>query len=333
MPLVAHNNLPTFERLRQEGCSIIGLEESKKRQVPRLRIGLLNLMPDAALQATERQFMRLLGATTGSVDIYVYVFSVAAMPRIGRALEHVNGYYEDFESVKHNGLDALVLTGANPAQAQLSSEPFWNGMVEVIEWGRNNVCSTLCSCLATHAVVKQYHQVDRRLLPQKRWGVYSHRVSQHDHFMTYDITTRFDAPHSHVYEVTELQLESVGLTVLAVSEEAGVHLAVSADQLQFVYFQGHPEYDYNSLFKEFKREVSRFASGEREDYPPFPENYFNPEAIEILTDYRKALYAARDRVKMLDTFPERLVEPMLDNTWTDTGKAMFNNWLSKVLQV
>ena len=108
MPLVAHNNLPTFERLRQEGCSIIGLEESKKRQVPRLRIGLLNLMPDAALQATERQFMRLLGATTGSVDIYVYVFSVAAMPRIGRALEHVNDYYEDFESVKHNGLDALV---------------------------------------------------------------------------------------------------------------------------------------------------------------------------------------------------------------------------------
>lgn len=332
MPLVAHNSLPTFERLRQEGCSVIGAGDAEKRQGPKLKIGLLNLMPDAALQATERQFLRLLGASARLVDVYVYVFTVADMPRLGNALEHVTNHYTKFEAIKTLDLDALVLTGANPASPQLSTEPFWGGMVEVIEWGRNNVCSTLCSCLATHAVVKQYHQVERIKLPQKRWGVYSHRVSKHDHFMTRHLNTRFDAPHSHVYEVTEEQLESVGLKVLAVSEQAGVHLAVSADEFQFVYFQGHPEYDVNSLFKEFKREVSRFASGVRADYPPFPENYFNEDAIKILDNYREALSGTNDRVKRLDEFPEKQIEPLLNNTWAETGKGMFSNWLTQVLE-
>ena len=255
MPLVAHNDLPAFERLRREGYTVIDPDEAKSAS--RLHIGLLNLMPDAALQATERQFMRLLGASAGSIIVYVHVFTAAAMPRLGKAREHVDQHYPGFEAIKALGLDALVLTGANPASPELATEPFWDDMVEVIEWSKDNVCSTLCSCLATHAVVKQYHQVERVKLPQKRWGVYSHRVFDRDHFLTRHLNTRFDAPHSHVYEVTREQLDSAGLTVLAVSEQAGVHLAVSADHFQFIYFQGHPEYDFNSLFKEFKREVTR----------------------------------------------------------------------------
>ncbi len=332
MPLVAVNGLPAFERLSQEGHAVVSADEAKRRATPKLKIGLLNLMPDAALQATERQFMRLLGASAGSVDVYVYVFTAGAMPRLGEIREHVDRHYSDFEAIKRLGLDALVLTGANPASPILADEPFWDGMVEVIEWGRDNVCSTLCSCLATHAVVKLYHQVERIKLPKKRWGVYSHRFLDRSHFLTRHLNTRFDAPHSHVYEVTQEQLESVGLTVLAVSEQAGVHLAVSADQFQFVYFQGHPEYDFNSLFKEFKREVLRFGGARREDFPPFPENYFNDEAIEILDDYRDRLLGANDKSQILREFPEDKIELLLDNTWTDTGKGMFNNWLSRVLE-
>ena len=330
MPLVAHNDLPAFERLRREGYTVIDPDEAKSAS--RLHIGLLNLMPDAALQATERQFMRLLGASAGSIIVYVHVFTAAAMPRLGKAREHVDQHYPGFEAIKALGLDALVLTGANPASPELATEPFWDDMVEVIEWSKDNVCSTLCSCLATHAVVKQYHQVERVKLPQKRWGVYSHRVFDRDHFLTRHLNTRFDAPHSHVYEVTREQLDSAGLTVLAVSEQAGVHLAVSADHFQFIYFQGHPEYDFNSLFKEFKREVTRFATGERDDYPPFPENYFGEESVEMLDAYRDRLLGANDKRQLLQEFPEHQVEPLLDNTWTDTGKGMYNNWLVKVLE-
>lgn len=332
MPLVAHNDLPAFDRLSREGYAVVSADEAQKRATPKLRIGLLNLMPDAALEATERQFLRLLGISAGAADVYAHVFTAAAMPRLGRAREHVDLHYPDFETVKGRELDALVLTGANPANPDLTSEPFWDGMIDVIEWGRDNVCSTLCSCLATHAVVKRYHQVERIKLPQKRWGVYSHQILDRVHFLTRHLNTRFDAPHSHVYEVTQQQLEAVGLTVLAVSEQAGVHLAVSPDQFQFVYFQGHPEYDFNSLFKEFKREVTRFANAARDEYPPYPENYFNDETVTILDNYRDRLLGANDKTQMLQEFPEQRIEQLLDNTWTDTGKGMFNNWLNRVLE-
>ena len=45
-------------------------------------------------------------------------------------------------------------------------------------------------------------------------------------------------------------LEAAGLTVLIESDCGEMHMAVSSDQFSIVYFQGHPEYDWNSLLKE-----------------------------------------------------------------------------------
>ena len=36
---------------------------------------------------------------------------------------------------------------------------------------------------------------------------------------------------------------------------------------------------------------------------------------------------------MLDQFPERKLASLVDNTWSDTGKAIVNNWLGMVYQV
>ena len=62
MPLVAHNGLPTFERLREGGQEVLTLERAGKQDIRELHIGLLNMMPDAALSATEHQFIRLVGS-------------------------------------------------------------------------------------------------------------------------------------------------------------------------------------------------------------------------------------------------------------------------------
>ena len=92
------------------------------------------------------------------------------------------------------------------------------------------------------------------------------------------INTRFDVPHSRWNEVTHDELTAAGLRVLVDSDEAGVHMAVSPDQFRIVYFQGHPEYDYNSLLKEYKREVSRYLDDEVDAAPPDPEHYFSTQA-------------------------------------------------------
>jgi homoserine O-succinyltransferase len=112
-----------------------------------------------------------------------------------------------------------------------------------------------------------------------------------------------------------------------------VHLFVSPDQFRIVYMQGHPEYDYNSLLKEYKREVMRFLNREIEAPPPYPEHYFSEKATYLAESYLMHAQAAGALGDAIPDFPETDFEALLDNTWGDTGKALFNNWLGLVYQL
>jgi len=333
VPLVAHSDLPSFERLRADGQEVLTLERAGGQDIRELHVGLLNMMPDAALQATERQFMRLVGSCNRIAQIHVHPFAIDAESRGLKARDYIARYYESFDNVRAAGLDALVISGANPAQPKMEDEPFWEPLVEVMEWAAGHVCSVVCSCLATHAYLRHFHGVARRrCLPDKRWGVYEHRHLA-SHPLVANLNTRFDSPHSHVYEMTRADVEPAGVRVLSESEEAGIYLAVSADGFRFVFFQGHPEYDKVSLAKEYKREVTRFVTGERDTYPGYPVGYFGRSAREMLDRHREEVMDAVARGAPPPAFPDAELEPRLDNTWTDTGKAMFNNWLGLVYQL
>ena len=278
MPIVAHNDLPTFERLRAEGSNILDPARALQQDIRELHIGLLNMMPDAALAATERQFFRLVGQSNQIAQFYVHPFTLDALPRGAEARAHIQRYYQPFERIREEGLDALIITGANVTEPDLSNEPFWEPLIEVVDWAwrtsppRSAPASPPMPCssfaMASGATACR----------EKRWGVYPHRVVDRAHPLVGNVNTLFDVPHSRFNEIGRDQFDAAGLRVLAESDEAGVHLAVSADGFRQVFFQGHPEYDTISLLKEYKREVKRFAPGERRDYPPFPENYY-PAAV------------------------------------------------------
>ena len=332
MPLVAHSELPTFARLAEEGEEILSMERAQHQDIRELHIGLLNMMPDAALAPTERQFMRLAGSGNRIAQFYVHPFSFDVIERGEQAAERIQNYYERFEDLQEQGLDALIVTGANPKSRDIARENFWQPLTEVLDWARHNVTSVLCACLATHATVKYFHSIDRIPLSSKRWGVFPHRVADRVHPLVRNINTRFDVPHSRWNEVTRAQLQQAGITTLVESSSAGVHLAVSADMIRFVYFQGHPEYDLTSLLKEYKREVSRFLSGEIDDYPPLPVNYFSPAAQPLLEHYKE--HAHKNRApEFLAEFPEQQLSRLVDNTWGDTGKIVVSNWLGLVYQL
>lgn len=332
MPLIAHSKLPSFKRLRAEGVEVLTPERAHQQDIRELHIGILNLMPDAALEATERQFMRMVGGCNRIAQFKIHLFSVPEFERSEKTQAHIDAYYESFDRIKEVGLDALIITGANPLQSELEDELFWLPLIEIVEWAQISVSSIMCSCLATHAIVQHFWGLKRYRLEQKRWGVYSHRIVNFSHPLVANINTRFDAPHSHVYEVNSRQFRDHELRVLVSSEEADIHLATSADGFRFVFLQGHPEYDAVSLFKEYKREVMRFVADERQSYPPFPEHYFSREATRILNDFRDKVLAGEGTVTMAK-FPEAEVLPLLDNTWSDTGKAVVNNWLGLVYQI
>lgn len=333
MPLVAHTDLPTFRRLQEEGEEILTADRASHQSIRELHIGLLNIMPDAALEATERQFFRLVGACNQIAQFHVHPFTIEGLERGPDALAHIEKYYESFEQIKKDGLDALIISGANVTHAHLQDEEFWQPLTEVFEWAKQNVTSILCSCLATHALIQHCYGVERTRLPAKRWGVYSHKVVDRTHPLIAEINTRFDVPHSRFNEVFESEMKQHGLKVLVASQEAGVHLAVSPDGFRIVYFQGHPEYDDISLLKEYKREVLRFYSGERDDYPPYPEHYFDNEGQALLAAYAEQVKTAKEKGLVLERMPEDQIIPHLDNTWRDTAKAVFNNWLGKVYQI
>ena len=146
MPLVAHTDLPTFARLREEGEEILDPERAKNQDIREMHIGVLNMMPDAALEATERQFLRLLGACNQIVQFHVHLFTIEGLTRSPEAHAHIDKYYEPFEQIKNDGLDGLIISGANVVGANLMQEDFWQPLTEVFSWAHENVTSVLCSC-------------------------------------------------------------------------------------------------------------------------------------------------------------------------------------------
>lgn len=328
MPLVAHNDLPSFARLKNEGVTVLSRERAGSQVIRELHVGLLNMMPDAALEATERQFFRLVGESNPIAQFYVHPFTIPALPRGEAGQAHIDRYYESFEQIRAQGLDALIITGANVSHADLSEEAFWNPLIEVIDWAWDNVTSTLCSCLATHAVMQFRYGKKRIKQPKKIWGVFEHRVTDKRHPLVGDVNTRFDVPHSRWNDISRQQFEAAGLHVLAESAEAGVHLAVSPDGLRTVFFQGHPEYDTISLLKEYKRDLLLDAAGKLPAPTPFPAHYFNRFSRSILEEFGVRLKAGGQ-----PEFPEKLLVDHLDNTWHDTAEGVVGNWIGCVYQV
>ncbi len=331
MPLVANSELPTFARLSREGLTVLAPERAAHQDIRELHIGLLNMMPDSALAATERQFFRLVGESNPIAQFHVHPFTLEGLPRSSEAQAYIDRYYEPFSKIRDDGLDALIITGANVSQPKLSLEAFWEPLIEVFNWAWDHVTSTLCSCLATHAVMEFRYGQPRVAQSRKRWGVFPHAVVNKGHPLVNDVNTRFYVPHSRWNDVSPAQFRAAGLKILVESEEAGVHLATSADGLRTVMFQGHPEYDTVSLLKEYKREVIAHFNGQRADYPPFPEHYFNCQQQAILEEYRIRLELAGSRESL--EFPEKLVAEALENVWHDTAEAVIGNWMGTVYQV
>ncbi len=333
MPLVAHNQLPSFERLKQEGIRVLTPVTAQHQDIRELHIGLLNMMPDAALSATERQFFRLIGESNPIAQFYVHPFTLDEIPRSAKARDYLDQYYQSFADIKAMGLDALIITGANVNGPELSTQPFWEPLIEVIDWAWENVTSTLCSCLATHAVMEFRYGQKRTPQSEKTWGVFDHHVTNKQHPLINDINTRFDVPHSRWNVISPEQFTDKDLKILVTSDHGFVHLATSPDGFRHVLFQGHPEYDTISLLKEYKREVLLYQQGKLEQYPPFPENYLAVFEKAILREYRYLCTRARLDNSQLPEFPEALISGNIDITWHDTAVEVIGNWMGLIYQL
>ena len=288
-----------------------------------LRIGLVNNMPDAALQATERQFMRLLRQAAGNIRIDLHCFSLPSLKRSQTAQWRVEKQYTDIADLGRLQFDGLIVTGAEPTAATLPDEPFWQELTDLIDWARTNTRSTIWSCLAAHAAVLYLDGIERQRLDTKCSGIYD-CAKVADNWLTADVPSPLKISHSRLNELRAGDLTARGYQMLTTSPEAGVDIFAKQLGSQFVFFQGHPEYDALSLEREYLRDIARFLAGQRDTYPALPVGYFDAG-----TEHRLAGFEQRARLERRPGLSAELPDRTLrqDNAAGAAATAIFRNWL------
>jgi len=118
-----------------------------------LEIGLVNNMPDAALEATERQFRALLDAAADGIEVRLTLYGLPDVPRTEWGRHHVSSFYSGIGDLWSRHHDGLIVTGTEPRAADLRDEPYWGSLTRVLEWAERNTHSAVWSCLAAHAAL------------------------------------------------------------------------------------------------------------------------------------------------------------------------------------
>jgi homoserine O-succinyltransferase/O-acetyltransferase len=289
-----------------------------------LTIGLINNMPDPALQATERQFMRLLRRAAGNVRIDFHCFSLPSVKRSQLAKWRVDQQYTDIADLERLHIDGLIVTGAEPAAATLAEEPFWQELAAIVDWANTNTRSTIWSCLAAHAAVFHLDGIERRRLDTKCSGIYDcFKVA--DHWLTDDLPSPLRVPHSRFNELRAGDLAARDYQLLTLSPEGGVDIFAKQLRSQFIFFQGHPEYDALSLEREYLRDIGRFLGHERDTYPAVPAGYFDTDTEERLAGFARRARAER-RPALATELPDRTLRP--DIATGTEATVIFRNWLN-----
>jgi homoserine O-succinyltransferase len=293
-----------------------------------LTIGLINNMPDAALQATERQFMRLLRQAAGDIRIDFHCFSLPSVRRSQPAKKRVEVQYTDIADIGRLPIDGLIVTGAEPNAAELTGEMFWRDLIDIIDWAKNNTRSTIWSCLAAHAAVLHLDGIERKRLETKCSGIYD-CINVSSHWLTDGLSSPFKVAHSRLNELRTDDLTMKGYQLLSQSLKGAVDSFAKDFGSQFIFFQGHPEYEELSLEREYLRDISRFLAGERDRYPGLPAGYFDAE-----TEQKLIAFAARAQTERRPTLSTELPDRTLrqDITTGAAATVVFRNWLDFLYQ-
>ena len=212
-----------------------------------LTIGFVNNMPDAACEATERQFLKLLRAASSDVVVLLKLFSIAAVPRSETTRTELAGRCRDISELWNAPLDGLIVTGTEPIAADLKDEPYWNALCDLVDWACHNTISAVWSCLAAHAAVLYADGIVRERLAGKLSGVFDCKAVG-AHPLLAGMAPLLRVPHSRLNDLPAAGLVENGYRALTRSAAAGVDAFVKEQDggSLFVFFQGHPEYDTDS---------------------------------------------------------------------------------------
>ena len=276
MPLRLPDTLPAIELLKRENIFVMDNTRATTQDIRPLKIVILNLMPLKI--TTETDLIRLLSNTP--LQMEVSFMKLKSHTPKNTPIEHMMMFYRDFEKMRDEKFDGMIITGAPVEQMEFEDVNYWDEITRIFTWARNHVTSTLYICWAAQAGLYYHYGIPKYPLQKKMFGVFR----QHTLCPQLPIFRGFDdvfyMPHSRHTEVRKEDiLANPNLTLIADSPENGVSMVMARGGREF-FITGHMEYASNTLDNEYKRD-----RGIRDDVD-MPVNYYrdnNPDNEPLVT--------------------------------------------------
>ncbi len=264
MPLRLPDKLPAIELLKHENIFVMDNSRATMQDIRPLRIVILNLMPLKI--TTETDLIRLLSNTP--LQLEVNFMKLKSHTPKNTPIEHMKMFYRDFEVMRNEKFDGMIVTGAPVETYDYEEVTYWDEIKTILTWARTHVTSTLYICWAAQAGLYCHYGIPKYQLPKKMFGVFPQHALQPQLPIFRGFDDVFNMPHSRHTEIRrEDILACPDLSLIAESEESGVSMVMARGGRE-IYITGHLEYAPNTLDAEYKRD-----KGVRDDVD-MPVNYY-----------------------------------------------------------
>jgi homoserine O-succinyltransferase len=264
MPVNISDELPAIQLLKKENIFVMGNSRALRQDIRPLRIALLNLMPLKIV--TETDLVRVL--SNSPLQVELDLISITNHVSKNTPIEHIQKFYIDFEKIKNQKYDGLIVTGAPVEQFEFEDVSYWKEITEILDWAKTHVTSSLFICWSAQAALYHYYGIPKYPLEKKMFGAFRHNVTDPFNPLFRGSDDVFFAPHSRHTEIRREDIEKVReLTILSESDEAGVYAVLARDGRE-VFITGHSEYAPETLDREYKRDLAKNLPIE------IPQNYY-----------------------------------------------------------
>ncbi len=253
MPLNIPSKLPAIEILKEENIFVMDSELASKQDIRPLKIALLNLMPIKV--TTEIDLIRLLSNSPLQVELDFIMLSTHTPKNTPK--EHMQAFYKDFNTIKKQKYDGLIITGAPVEKLPFEDVRYWPELQSILDWARENVTSSLFICWGAQAALYHYYGVPKYLLEEKMFGVFEHNKLEPLNPIFRGFDDIFFVPHSRHTEIRREDIFKVPeLKLLSESKESGVYMVAGRGGKE-LFLTGHSEYSPETLDIEYKRDLAK----------------------------------------------------------------------------
>ena len=264
MPIKIPNQLPATPILESENIFVMTETRALHQDIRPLRLLLLNLMPTKIV--TETQFLRKL--SNSPLQVEVEFLQTISYESKNIDPQHLASFYTSFDKVRDKFYDGMIITGAPVENMEFEKVDYWQELRDIMEWTSTNVHSTLHICWGAQAALYYHYGVEKYPLGSKLFGIFKHNVLKPQSPLFRGFDDGFYVPHSRYTEIREVDILAVPeLELLSISNEAGI-FAVKSKNNRRIFFTGHPEYDADTLAREYERDLAKGLSID------MPKNYF-----------------------------------------------------------